>query len=59
MAVSFMRWQRCLASERFVLSRAAIAAGAGKPATPTNHRRNNALRARKRVRALIYGGAID
>jgi hypothetical protein len=59
MAVWFMRWPRCLPCEEFALFHAEIATDAGKPGTPTNYRRNNALRTRERARALNHGGAID
>ena len=59
MAVWFMRWLQCLLSEEFTLFRAEIAADAGRVGTPTNDRRDNVLRTRKRAHALNHGGAMD
>ena len=36
-----------------------IAAGSGRVGTPTDDRRDNVLRTRKRAHALHHGGAID
>jgi hypothetical protein len=48
-----------LLREEFTLFRAEIATGAGSVGTPTNDRRDTALRARQRAHALNHGGAID
>ena len=36
-----------------------IATGSGRVGPPTDDRRDNVLRTRKRAHALTYGGAID
>jgi hypothetical protein len=59
MAGWFMRWLQGLFCEQFTLFHAEIAAAAGSVGTPTNDRRNNALRTRERAPALNHGGAID
>jgi hypothetical protein len=59
MAVWFMRRLQCLSCEAFTLFPAEIATAAGSVGKPTNHRRNNVLRTRKRAQALNSGGAID
>jgi hypothetical protein len=59
MAVGFMRRLQCLLCQQFTLSRAEIAADAGRLATPRNDRRDNVLRMRERAHALTEGGAID
>ena len=59
MAVRFIRRLQCLFCEEFTLSRAEIVTDAGSVETPTNDRRDNVLRTRKRAHALNHGGAID
>ena len=56
MAGWFMRRLQCLPCEAFTLFFADIATGAGSVGTPTNDRRNNVLRTRKRAQAF-HGGA--
>jgi hypothetical protein len=58
MAVWFMRWLQCLHCDELTLFSAEIATDAGRPATPTNDRRNNVLRTRERSHALNHGGAM-
>jgi hypothetical protein len=58
MAGWFMRWLQGLFCEQFALFHAEIAA-AGSMGTPTNHRRDDVLRTRKRAPALNHGGATD
>jgi hypothetical protein len=55
----FMRRLQCLPCEQFTLFHLEIAGGAGRLRTPTNDRRNNALRTRKRAAALHRGGTTD
>jgi hypothetical protein len=59
MAVWLMRRLQCLPCEAITLFRAEIPTDAGSAEQPTNDRRNNVLRTRKRARALNRGGAID
>jgi hypothetical protein len=59
MASWFMRRLQSLSGEQFTLFHAEIASGAARVSTPTNDRRNNALRTRKRAAALHRGGVTD
>jgi hypothetical protein len=45
--------------EEFTLFRAEIRTDAARVGTPTNDRRDTALRTRQRAHALNHGGAID
>jgi hypothetical protein len=57
MAVWFIRWLQCPLCEEFTPFDVEIATGA-RVRTPTNDRRDNVLRTRKRAHALNRGGAI-
>jgi hypothetical protein len=59
MAVWFMRRLQGLPCKQFALFHAEIAIGAGRPETPTNHRRNNVVRTRRRAPALNHAGATN
>jgi hypothetical protein len=58
MAVWIMRRLQSLLCQGFTPARAATATSAGSAGTPTNDRRDNVLRTRKRAHALNRGGAI-
>jgi hypothetical protein len=57
MAVWSVRWLHCPLCEQLSLFHVEIATGASVR-TPTNDRRDNVLRTRKRAHALNRGGAI-
>jgi hypothetical protein len=57
MAVWSVRWLHCSLCEQLSLFHVEIATGA-RVRTPTNDRRDNVLRTRKRAPALNRGGAI-
>jgi hypothetical protein len=58
MAVWFMRRLQCLLCEESTLFHAEIATDAASLRTPTNDRRSNVFRMRKRAYALNHGGTI-